>query len=393
MRVVSQLPARADLVVVGGGIVGAATAFFASRAGLRVLLVERLPRPAAFTTAVAAGGYRLQLEHPDELGLVQRTVDLLERFGDETGQTAHTPGLLRQGYLWLASTEETAAAQRELVGRQREFGVDGVELLGGDEARREFPWLDPSVLQARYRAADGLIDPRPIAMGLIEGAGCEVALGCDVTELVVNSGRVQGVRTSWGDIPCGGVVIACGPLSGLLAERAGVRLPVEALRRQRVALWNLAGLPPGAPMTIDEETTVHWRPVGDRGAYLLYPDPDERPAAPATRVVGDPEFAFGLLDPASPRWIGRTAPFWAEVWERNSAVWSVQAGQYTMTPDQRPLLDETEVGGLFVNTGYSGHGVMAGPGGSELLVEVITGERTENPFRIDRSFTASTQAF
>ena len=393
MRVVSQLPARADLVVVGGGIVGAATAFFASRAGLRVLIVERLPRPAAFTTAVAAGGYRLQLEHADELGLVRRTVELLERFADETGQTVHTPGLLRQGYLWLATAEETAATQRELVDRQRAFGVDGVELLDGEQARREFPWLDPSVLQARFRAADGLIDPRPIAMGLIEGAGCEVALGCEVAGLKTDSGRVQGVRTSWGDVACGGVVVACGPLSGLFAEQAGVRLPVEALRRQRVAIWNVAGLPPGAPMTIDEETTVHWRPVGDRAAYLLYPDPTERPAPPATRVDGDPEFAFGLLDPASPRWIGRTAPFWSEVWERNSAVWSVQAGQYTMTPDQRPLLGETEVGGLFVNTGYSGHGVMAGPGGSELLVEVITGDRTDNPFRLDREFTTSTQAF
>jgi sarcosine oxidase subunit beta len=189
------------------------------------------------------------------------------------------------------------------------------------------------------------------------------------------------------------VVIACGPLSGLVAEAAGVRLPIQPLRRQRVAIWNLAGIPPRAPMTIDEETTAHWRPVGDRGAYLLYPDPAEQPAPPATRVDGDPEFAFALLDPTSPRWIGRTAPFWAEVWERNSAVWSVQAGQYTMTADQLPLLGETEVGGLFVNTGYSGHGVMAGPGGSEHLVEVIMGERTDNPFRIDREFTTSSQAF
>ena len=393
MRVVSQLPARADLVVVGGGIVGASTAFFAARAGLDVVLVERLPRPAAFTTAVAAGGYRLQLEDADELGLVRRTVQLLEQFADETGQSVHTPGILRQGYLWLATTEGTAAAQRELVERQRAFGVDGVELLDGDEARRAFPWLDPLVLQARFRAADGLIDPRPIAMGLIEGSGCQVALGCDVTRLIADGGVVQGVRTSWGDVACGSVVIACGPLSGLLAEGVGVQLPIEALRRQRLAIWNLAGLPPGAPMTIDEETTAHWRPVGDRGAYLLYPDPEERPAPPATRVLGDPEFAFGLLDPASPRWIGRTAPFWAEVWERNSAVWSVQAGQYTMTRDQRPLLGETEVGGLFVNTGYSGHGVMAGPGGSELLVEVITGARTEHPFQVDREFTTSTQAF
>src|ERR1700751_3877569 len=102
MRRGSEPPRRAELVVVGSGIVGAATAFFAARAGVDVLVLERRPALCSLTTAVAAGGYRLQLEHREELGLVSRTVDLLERFGDETGQSLHDPGLRAQGYLWLA---------------------------------------------------------------------------------------------------------------------------------------------------------------------------------------------------------------------------------------------------------------------------------------------------
>ena len=145
MRRTSDLPARADLVVIGSGIVGAATAFFASRAGISVLVVERRPALCSMTTAIAVGGYRLQLEHREELELVGRSVRLFERFAEETGQTLHDPGLRAQGYLWLARTEAAAARQRELVERQRGWGVDGVELLTGDEARSRFAWVPDDV--------------------------------------------------------------------------------------------------------------------------------------------------------------------------------------------------------------------------------------------------------
>jgi len=71
----------------------------------------------------------------------------------------------------------------------------------------------------------------------------------------------------------------------------------------------------------------------------------------------------------------------------------VQAGQYTMTPDQRPLIGPTEIDGLHVNTGYSGHGVMGGPAGSELLASILAGGAGDNPFRLDRTFSAAAQAF
>jgi sarcosine oxidase subunit beta len=71
----------------------------------------------------------------------------------------------------------------------------------------------------------------------------------------------------------------------------------------------------------------------------------------------------------------------------------VQAGQYTMTPDQRPLIGPTGVGGIHINTGYSGHGVMAGPAGGEILADLLTGRRSASPFALDREFTIASQAF
>jgi sarcosine oxidase subunit beta len=298
----------------------------------------------------------------------------------------------RQGYLWLARTGEIAERQRELVERQRGWGVDGVELLSGDQTRDRFPWVPPDVLQARFRQDDGLIEPKRIAMGLLEGSDAEVVTGVGVTGFQVSAGRLVAVETDQGRIGCDACVIAAGPLSELLTRAAGIDLPVSAVRRQRVLLWDVPEVPRDAPMTIDELTTTHWRPVAS-GAYLLYPDASEPGADPVEQVPADPDFALRLLDPDSEIAVAHTAGFWRQVWERAGSAWVVQAGQYTMTPDQRPLIGPTEVDGIHVNTGYSGHGVMAGPAGGEILAQLLSGARSDNPFRLDREFVPATQAF
>jgi glycine/D-amino acid oxidase-like deaminating enzyme len=107
-------------------------------------------------------------------------------------------------------------------------------------------------------------------------------------------------------------------------------------------------------------------------------------------VPPDRRLAFGLLDPSSPTALARVSPFWEEVWRRNSATWLMQSGQYTMTPDRRPLLGETQIAGLYVNTGYSGHGIMGAPAGSRHLVDVMSGRipADRNAFSPDRDFIA-----
>ena len=142
-------------------------------------------------------------------------------------------------------------------------------------------------------------------------------------------------------------------------------------------------------MTIDDETGTHWRPAL-RGAYVLFTDPTTEPSPATDSVPVDPAFAFQVLSPDGPFSTSRIVPFWREVWERGSATWMLQAGQYTNTPDRRPLLGPLEVDGLFVNTGYSGHGIMGGPAGSRHLVDVLTGivGPDQNPFRVDRPFEA-----
>ncbi|MDP8959841.1 MAG: FAD-binding oxidoreductase [Actinomycetota bacterium] len=387
IRYLSAPPSHAELVIVGGGVVGAATAFYASVAGLRPLLLERRPALATLTTPASTGAFRLQFDNREELDLVRRSVELFLDFPEQTGQSAYDLEVRRAGYLWLTTSEQGVERQRRLVDRQRSWGLQDVELLSGDEVRKRFPHVGRNVLQGRFRQEDGFLDPKRLAMGLVAGSRATVVTGCTVTGFRLGGGRLTAVETSSGVVDTDCAVIAAGPFSGLVAAAAGVELPLTTVVRQKVVLPQVPQVPGRAPMTIDEDTGAHWRPAL-QGAYLLFTDPSTPPSPPAEDLHPEHAFAFRLLDPASPVSVARVSPFWEEVWRRGDVHLLLQAGQYTMTPDHRPFLGQTEVEGLYVNTGYSGHGIMGSPAGSRHLVEVVTGKvRAENnPFRLDRVF-------
>jgi sarcosine oxidase, subunit beta len=367
--------------------VGAATAFHASRAGLRPVLLERRAVLCTLTTPASTGAFRLQFDNREELELVRESVDLLSNFSEITGQTRYDPKLRRQGYLWCTTDPGRAGWQRDLVRKQHTWGQSDVEHLDGDEVRRRFPYVSPAVLAARYRAGDGFLDPKEITLGFAASSGADVVTDCGVTGLRVEGGRLTSVGTNRGEISTGCAVIAAGPFSGDVASLAGVELSVRTVRRHKMTIPEVPEVPQNAPMTIDDDTGAHWRP-GLRGAFLLYTDPDEPPGPPAEDLPTDHGFALALLDPKSPISVARMAPFWRGVWERGSANWILQAGQYTITPDHRPLLGPTPVEGLYVNTGYSGHGVMGSAAGSRIVVDTLTGRLSpdQNPFRPIREF-------
>ena len=145
----------------------------------------------------------------------------------------------------------------------------------------------------------------------------------------------------------------------------------------------MPAVPQWAPLVFDEDTGAHWRPAL-RGAYALISFAGQEPCTPVDDPVTEADFAYQVLDPASPTSIARLSPFWRDVWEDGRAAWTVQCGLYTVTPDHRPLIDETPVPGLYVNTGYSGHGVMCSVGGGRLLVERLQGGATRSPWTVVR---------
>lgn len=389
-----ELPKSADCVVIGGGIIGAATAFYLTRAGLSVAVVEKRPALCTLTTPVATGAFRAQFDNPEEIALVRESIGAFENFAGHVGIANYEIGIRQQGYLWLTTTSEGMARQKQIVEAQHGWGLNDVELLSGDEARRRYPYLAPEVMQARFRQGDGWLDVKKVTMGFAAaawlrssagGKGAQFCVETPVTGVDVEGGKIKAVRTSRGTITCGAAVIAAGPFSGTVADMAGLDLKFDLRIRQRLVMEETPEVPQNAPMTIDEETGAHWRPTG-RGASLLVTEHDSPAGPPLEDVPTSANTYFNLMKPESPTTVARIAPFWRKVWERNTDHWYLKGGQYTYTPDHRPYIGETEIGGLFMNSGYSGHGIMGSAGGSRLLADVVTGKVTggANPFRLER---------
>lgn len=363
----------------GGGVIGCATAYFARLAGLNAVVIEKRPALATLTTPVATGAFRLQFDNQEEIELVRESVT----FFDELA-TRRDIGLAHQGYLFVSRTEAGARQLKDMGERMRGWGVSDLELMDGDTARRRFPYLAPDVTAARFRQQDGWLDPRGLALALAEESGAGFATGIAVTGFVQQADRVTGVRTHQGDVSARWTMVAAGPLSGPLLRLADLELGLSTVRRQKLIVPDLPVVPKSAPMTIEVETGAHWRP-GLAGAFALWTAP--APAEPpAEDVPTSADFAFGLLDPSSNRALARVSPFWSSAWESPRLQWWLQAGQYTYTSDRRPLLGPSPLEGLAINTGYSGHGIMASIGGSRHAVDAMLGRLRPdaNPFRPDR---------
>jgi sarcosine oxidase subunit beta len=163
---------------------------------------------------------------------------------------------------------------------------------------------------------------------------------------------------------------------------AGVQLPLSVVRRHRITIGQHPLIPQDAPMVVDQDTGAHWRPERP-GAALAWAQPDEPAGEPVDDVRPNPMFVHQVLEAVS-----RLCPFWLDVAETlKSGQVFLQAGQYTVTPDDKPIVGpHPEVQGLYFNTGYSGHGIMAAPGGGRLLADLVTGRESDaaNPFSFCR---------
>src|SRR5687768_8919317 len=129
LRYADALPRLADVVVVGGGIVGAATAFFAQRAGLHTVLLEKRPALCTLTTPVSTGAFRLQFDNPEEIALVREGIALFEQFAEVAELPGYDLSIRKQGYLFCATSDKGVQHQRYFVQALHGWGVDDVELL------------------------------------------------------------------------------------------------------------------------------------------------------------------------------------------------------------------------------------------------------------------------
>jgi sarcosine oxidase subunit beta len=384
-----DLPRAADFIVVGGGIIGCATAFYASEGGFSTVVLEQRDGLGTLTTAASEECFRAQFDEPENIRMMMESIAVFENFPEVIRLPGYDISVCQQGYLFMSDEPDALRVLRARVKGQHDLGLKDVEFLDGDEARRRFPFAGPQVVAATFRNRDGWLSAHELTYGFARGSSALFALRTRVTGIRLDAQGVCAVCTERGEIATRCVVVAAGPFSGVVASLAGAELPLMLLRRQKVVLGSVPVVPACAPMTIDLATGVYWRPEV-AGAALGWALPEE-PSEPMEKVPTDWTFPAVALEGA-----GRLTPFWNEVADtltRENVF--ISAGQYTCTPDNKPVIGAvSSVPGLHVNAGYSGHGVMASPAGAKLLVNLVANPSAEaaNPFRLGRFVEASARA-
>ncbi|HEV2290278.1 MAG TPA: FAD-binding oxidoreductase [Gemmatimonadales bacterium] len=355
---------RADVVVVGGGVMGASVAHHLAERGVRdILVLDRGPAPGAGSTGRATGGFRAQYGTAINVRLSLLARRKLLAFRDEVGAD---PGYHQAGYLWLSANAREQDILREGLAVQHAEGLAEAREVTPDEALRLNPALaSADIAGGVFCPTDGFIRPLQILEGYLSSArrrGVRVDWDTTVSALERGpDGRITGVVTGRGTIGAGAVVNAAGAWAARLAEMAGVTLPVEPLRRQVAATVPCELLPASMPMTIFAGDGYHLR-VRDGRVLLLWPTPGVVGAPFDTRV--DDDWVAEVLRKTAAR-----VPALREVPVDRAASW---AGLYEMSPDKHAILGPAPgCPNLYLVNGSSGHGVMHSPALGQLLAEII----------------------
>jgi sarcosine oxidase subunit beta len=375
----------AEVVIVGGGCMGASLAWHLAQRGLTdLVIVEREAQLASGSSGRNAGGVRHQFSQEANIRLSIESIRAFERFGDEVGAAID---FHQDGYLFLLSTHAEDQFRRS-VALQRRLGVE-VEWLPPAEAARLATGVSvEGVSGATFCHRDGICDPAGVTMayaGAARRAGVAVLTETEVTGLRVRHGRLEGVDTIRGPIDAPVVVNAAGPWSRHVGRLAGLDVPVDPVRRHIFIARPGAGtawddaphrrrVPSTRIMVIDFETTFYCHREGP-GLLFGMGDPSERPGFDTT-VRWD--FLPAVIEVAT-----RRVPALAD-----AAVSHAWAGLYEMTPDAMPLIGPAGgLAGYYLLTGFSGHGFQHCPAAGRVLADLICGRDPGidvTPFAPDR---------
>jgi len=354
-----DLPKTADVIVIGGGVMGASTAYHLALKGCQdVLLLERESFFGMEATGKCAGGIRYQFGTEINVRLSKLSLPMLARFEEELGQPID---LNYCGYLFLLTEEEDVEVFRRNVAMQRRLGV-GTEWLEPDQIAELAPLVELEGVRAgTFNPDDGLADPNSVVQGYVSGAsrlGATLLTDVEVTDVLVEGGEVRGVVTDRGEVSAPVVVNAAGPWAGVVGEMAGVDVPVVPVRRQIVVTGPMPEVPPNFPFVIDFAQSLYFHREGE-GILTGMSNPDEEVGF--DQAVDD-AWELVHLEAAMER---------LPILER-AGLASHWAGLYEVSPDAHPILGRVpSLEGFYCINGFSGHGFMHGPICGLLLAEEI----------------------
>lgn len=352
----------ADVVIVGGGISGCATAYYLAKKGVRnVLLIEK-GYLASGATGRCGAGIRQQWGTELNCLISKHSCEFFEHAKEELeyeGDVEFKQG----GYLLLASTQKEHDQFIKNIELQNRLGIQS-KLLTLDEAKEIVPFLNTEgLVSAAFHQKDGHLNPFHTTQAFADAAkrlGATIMTHTEVTGLVVENGKIKGVRTNKGDVATPVVLNAAGGYSQIVAAMAGVDLPVYSERHQILVTEPVEEIM--HPMVMSFSLNIYCQQVPHGGILM------------------------GRGDEHEPRDL-RTSSSWQFLEEmalcatkllpplRDARVLRQWAGLYNMSPDRQPIYGPVDgVEGFYVAAGYSGHGFMFGPATGLILSEYILGE-------------------
>ncbi len=353
-----RLPEKADVVIIGGGIIGVSVAYNLAKRGVRnVVLLER-GQMGQCSTGKCLGGIRTQFSTEINIQFSLLSMEVLEGFSSEFGVD---PEFRPIGYLFLASNGE----QRSILeANGRLMGSMGLEpvLMEPEAIKNRWPFLRTDDLTGgSYTKDDGYAGPYEVLQGYIKKARQKGALlieGVEATGIRAENGCVKSLETSAGEnISTPVVVNAAGPFAAKVAAMLGLELPVIPLRRQLFFTDDFDELPSRFPLILDMEQGWYMR---REGKGLLLSGPQDR----------EPSF-------------NEKMDFEARVWTADRSLYRVPllehariaggwAGLYEISPDNHAIIGSfPEMEGFICVNGFSGHGFMHGPAAGILVSELI----------------------
>ncbi len=358
----------AEVVIIGGGIVGSSIAYHLTAAGCSdVLVIERETAQGKGSTGKSMGGVRAQFSTPVNIQMSLHSIPFYASFDQRLG---HPAGYRPQGYLFCATNDKHMAYLRRNYEKQVALGLKDVRLITTDEIREMFLQLrSDDIAGGSFCSTDGFVDPYSAMIGFMTWAtdhGATLWKNTPVTGIQRDARGIAAVETTKGTVAARKVVNAAGAWAAEVAKMVGVDLPVEPLRRMLVPTEPFEQFPHTAPMIIDMSNGFHFRPEG-LGFLLAWNDPEE---TPGYKTDFDPAFIEKILTQAADR-----VPVFENLAVNPKRAW---AGLYEMTPDHHPILGPAPgLPGFFLANGFSGHGVMHAPATGKILSDLILTGKTD----------------
>jgi sarcosine oxidase subunit beta len=358
----------ADVVIIGGGIIGSSIAYhLTASGGSKVLVIERESSQGKGSTGKSMGGVRAQFSTAVSIQMSLYSIPFYAGFEERLGYPCdYRP----QGYLFCATNQKQMAYLRTNYDLQVKTGLKNVRLMEGDEIACMFPQLRADdVVGGSFCSTDGFVDPYCAMTGFMTWAaehGATFSKSTVVTRIHHDADGITSVETTDGTIATRKLVNCAGPWAARVAALAGVDLPVQPLRRMLVPSEPFDEFPHSAPMIVDMSNGFHFRPEA-RGFLLAWNDPEE---TPGYKTDFDALFVEKILTRAANR-----VPCFANLAVNPKRAW---AGLYEMTPDHHPILGQAPgLPGFFLANGFSGHGVMHAPATGKILSDLILTGKTD----------------